>query len=437
MRLLRLLKNDLARETTAWVEEGVISVEHAEKICARYGIDYHNQAKRSFGYFVLVTLGYLFVGLAVITMLSHNWEEIPRAVRMGGLILVTLLVNGVAIYQYRRGEGAAAVGAFFLGGLLYGASIMLIAQIYHIGEHFPDGIYWWMAGVLPLALLLQSSLLMILAATLGYLWFFVESFLHFYPATFPILLLLIGWHCLKVKQSNILFLALVIGVGFWFEYSFSWYLGSFRHFEPAVDNCALAAAYFVFLYGLAKWLDARDNPMLADYGALLGLWTLRFAVLTLFILSFEDPWKELLRAGWDAPGLVIALTIVLTLLAIGLTWLSRKEIVTITIVSLLVIGISLVLVNTTDRTWAIVLQVVDNVLLISSGVWLIIRGIQGAITHYYFLGIVIILATGFVRYLDLVGDYVGASMLFALFAVILLSAARYWRSKIKAREVTS
>ena len=159
-------------------------------------------------------------------------------------------------------------------------------------------------------------------------------------------------------------------------------------------------------------------------------------MLILFVLSFEEPWKELIRARWDAPVLVLGVTVAFALLAVGLVYLSRKEIITTSVVSILVVAVNLVLVSTTDRSLAVGFQVADNALLICSGVWLIIRGIQGAITHYFFLGILIILATGFVRYLDLVGDYVGASMLFALFAVILLTAARYWRSKIKTKEVT-
>ena len=204
MRLIRLLKNDLAKETIMWVAEKIISTEQAELICSRYGVDYHNQNKRSYGYFVLVALGYLFIGLALITLLSANWEDIPRAVRMLGLITLTLGINVFGIYKVKKEENAVAVGCFFLGGLFYGASIMLIAQIYHIGEHYPDGIFWWAIGVLPVAILMESTLLMILATILGFVWFFVESSLHFYPSVFPVFLVALAWHCFRVKQSNIL-----------------------------------------------------------------------------------------------------------------------------------------------------------------------------------------------------------------------------------------
>ena len=39
-----------------------------------------------------------------------------------------------------------ATGLFFLGNIFYGASIILIAQIYHLGEYMPDGVFWWDTG---------------------------------------------------------------------------------------------------------------------------------------------------------------------------------------------------------------------------------------------------------------------------------------------------
>lgn len=430
MRLIRLLKNDLAREITGWVADKVISIEQAEQICSRYGIDYHQQKRHGYGYFVLVALGYLFVGLAIITLLSANWDDIPRAVRMAGLICSTLTVNAIGLYKAHRQEQAAATIALFLGGLLYGASIMLIAQIYHIGEHYPDGVFWWAAGVLPLALLMRSSLLMMLSGALAFIWFFTESSLHFYPTLFPVFLAAMAWHSLKVKQSNILFLALAIGGGFWLEYSFSWLLGSQRYFEVGVENFSLAAAYFLLLYGVAKWLDTRSLPVLNDYGTLLGLWTLRFTVLSMFVLSFEGPWEEMLWADWNSPALTLVLSIAFALMAIGLVYVGRYNLLIVVVTAVLCLGVTLLLIfSGRERAWAPVLQIVDNVLLICTGGWLIVRGIHDAITHYFFLGILIVLMTALLRYIDLVGDYIGASMLFALFAVILLSAARYWRSR--------
>ena len=76
------------------------------------------------------------------------------------------------------------------------------------------------------------------------------------------------------------------------------------------------------------------------------------------------------------------------------------------------------------------LQVFDNVVLVAIGIGLIIQGIRGGVTHYFYLGVFTILLTGLLRYIDLVGDYIGAAMLFAVFALILLASARYWKNHV-------
>ena len=78
MRLIRLLKNDLAKETATWVDKDLISLDQARSICSEYDVDYDSSESYSAGYRLLVALGYLFIGLAVITLLGANWDEIPR-----------------------------------------------------------------------------------------------------------------------------------------------------------------------------------------------------------------------------------------------------------------------------------------------------------------------------------------------------------------------
>ncbi|MBW1792639.1 MAG: DUF2157 domain-containing protein [Deltaproteobacteria bacterium] len=151
MRLIRILKYDLCKEVATWVGKGIISTEQAESICSGYGVDYHNMSRRSYGYHVLLGFGCLFIGLSLITLVGANWDDIPRAIRMSGLIALTLGANLMGLSKFRHNKTSAAVAWFLMGGLFYGASIMLIAQIYHIGEHYPDGIFWWAMGVLPVA----------------------------------------------------------------------------------------------------------------------------------------------------------------------------------------------------------------------------------------------------------------------------------------------
>jgi len=437
MRLIRILKYDLCREVATWVKEEIISLDQAESICSQYGVDFHNLSRRSFGYNVLMGFGYLFIGLSLITLIGANWDEIPRALRMAAIVALTLVTNTFGLIKYRQNQINQAVYLFFLGSLFYGASIILIAQIYHIGEHYPDGVFWWAIGILPVALLLESTLIMILALCLSFIWFFVESSLNFYPVLFPLFLVAAFLHLKRGKQSNILFLAIILGVGIWCEYTLAWFIGGSTGFDPGVENVALGMGLFVFFHGLARWLLEKKDHALSDYGTLLGLWVLRFIIISLLIFSFKEPWRELISAEWHMTGLIITLSILLSALSLWLSYQSKRSLFS-TIVFVLVFNISLLgVILTKDRTYEIVFQIADNIILVGVGIYLIFRGIQHNISHYFYAGILAILATGLLRYIDLIGDYIGASILFAIIAAILLFSARFWKKhQAKTTEIS-
>ncbi len=422
------MKHDLAKEVTSWVSDGIISTEQAESICSRYGLDYHKLSRRSLGYSVLIGLGYLFIGLAVITLIGANWDDIPRAARMSGLLILTLASNLLGLHRFRS-ERKSAVMWFFLASLFYGASIMLIAQIYHIDEHYPDGILLWALGVLPVALLTESTLIMILAVCLGIIWFFVESSLNFYPTLFPIFIAAMFWHLGRGRQSNIVFLLLVASLMFWAEFTLAWLLSDVPGFRAGGENVALCLGLFLVLHGLAKWLAKSKQHALVDYGTILALWVLRFAILTLLALSFRYPWEALIATSWKMPGLAVAISVLLASLAVFLAHKARGSVISTAAFSLIFVAALLAVMQTQDKAFAQTFQFADNVALAATGVWLIILGIQNSISHYFFLGVLTILTTGLLRYIDLVGDYIGTAILFAILAVILLIAAKYWKSQ--------
>ena len=78
---------------------------------------------------------------------------------------------------------------------------------------------------------------------------------------------------------------------------------------------------------------------------------------------------------------------------------------------------------------AAVFQVLDNVALVATGIWLIVRATATGAAHLFFLGVATILLTAFLRYVDLIGDYVGGAVLFLAFAALLLGAARFWKHR--------
>ncbi len=428
MRLIRLLKNDLARESAEWVDEGIISTAQAEQISRRYGVDYHQIQNRSLGYTVLVGLAYLFIGLAVTTLIGHNWDEIPRALRMGGLIAITLAVQGLALRRYMAGNEGGAIALFLLGNLLYGASIILIAQIYHLGEHMPDGIYWWALGSLPFALLLKNPWLMLQSLLLAMIWFMVESSMGFYPLSSPLFILAALYVLLRGRQSLLLFLLTVVSIISWVEYSMAEVWREQGYYDFTSEHLVLGAALFILAYSISQWLAQQSSHAARDYGTLLSVWCLRFALVFMLVMSFEWGWKELITAPWDHLGQLLLLLLPLLGGALLVAYHSGKLPTAASLIGYLLLMLFTVMVLE-NRGDAVIPQVLDNIALIGVGGWLIIRGIHHGISHYFFLGVATILLTALLRYIDLIGDYIGAAALFMLFAFLLLGAARYWKQQ--------
>ncbi|MRI33034.1 DUF2157 domain-containing protein [Endozoicomonas sp. OPT23] len=424
MRLIRLLKNDLARESSDWVEQGLISQQQAEKICDNYGVDYHQAQASSFGYSVLTGLGFLFIGLALIVLIGANWEEIPRFARMSGLILLTLVTQSYGIYKWQH-DTSSATGTFFLGNLFFGAAIILIAQTYHLGEHMPDGVYWWALGCLPFALLTRSILLMEQSLLLSLIWLFLEASEGYLTLGFAPFAFASVWVLYKGKSSLSLFITTVFSFGLWIEFLLAYFWSDQYQMEWHPELFLIAAVLFLLLWLSGHWLALQDSIKAKDYGAALGAWCLRFTLFTLLVLSFDGVWQSFAEENWS--NLPSALLFVGLLMVPGILLAIKVKRLGLTIAVMAFISTTMVAVLYGSDSQVVGLQIADNILLIAFGTGLLLRGIKMGFSHYFYLGITTILLTAFLRYIDLIGDYIGGSLLFLVFAGLLLGAAKYWK----------
>jgi uncharacterized membrane protein len=373
----------------------------------------------------LVALGYLFIGLSIITLLGANWDDIPRGLRMFGLVALTAMTHFLAIKHYIS-RGSTLL--FLLANLFYGASIILIAQIYHLGEHMPDGVFWWALGCLPIAIILRDPWVMLQTLLLAFVWFFIEAGFGYYPKLFPLFILAGLYVLYHGKQSITLFLAVILSIGVWFEYSLAHWWSDTHYFDFHIEHAAVSVPFFILGYAISRYLSQQNSAKARDYGLVLSVWSLRFGLAVMFIMSFYDIWRELIREPWQY--LSSMYFIVAALSAVALVLAQRSERLIPVIAMLLLYFVSLLLVvYSDDMMTAKALQILYNFVLIGTGVGLIIQGMRHAITHYFFLGVITILLTALLRYFDLVGDYIGGAILFAMFAAILLGAAKFWKMK--------
>jgi uncharacterized membrane protein len=119
---------------------------------------------------MLGILGGLVAGFGVILFFAANWSDIPRPLRVLLLLtgVVAFFAAGFVLKEVRGTHPNIGHAFIFLGTVLFGASVFLVGQMYHVNAHDPLGFLFWALGALAMAVVVRSGPI----AALGILSFF-------------------------------------------------------------------------------------------------------------------------------------------------------------------------------------------------------------------------------------------------------------------------
>jgi len=159
----------LKKETETWVGKGIVTVDQAGRIMELYPEDNRNRLISA-----LLVLGAILLGAGIILFFASNWEYIPKWVRVG-IIIAAMASFYLSSCLAAGGYPKVSAALLLLGCVAFGSGIWLIAQIFHINSHFPNGILFWLLGVLPVAFFLKEHLPLVLSALLLGAWVSVEQ----------------------------------------------------------------------------------------------------------------------------------------------------------------------------------------------------------------------------------------------------------------------
>jgi uncharacterized membrane protein len=169
----------LEREIELWLKEGVLLPEQKERILARYRLIKRADEKAGPGKLIttISILGSILVGVGVILFIASNWSAIPKWGRLLIVFFSMLASYGSGFYFRYEAKNYPRVGAslILLGSIIFGAGMFLIAQIYHITVHYPNGPLLWGLFVLPLAYLLRFKSIISLAILVLLVWLGMEA----------------------------------------------------------------------------------------------------------------------------------------------------------------------------------------------------------------------------------------------------------------------
>lgn len=159
---LRKLKSDI----DLWIERGWVTPANAELILQ--SADSAPPQRRMPA--ILAVLGAVLIGFAAMSFVAANWNEISKLAKLIMIFGAMWAAWIAAILLEKRDHPAFAQAAVLAGLGLFGAGIMLIAQIYHIVTDDPGGVLAWAIAALAAAALLPSRPALALGILLTIIW---------------------------------------------------------------------------------------------------------------------------------------------------------------------------------------------------------------------------------------------------------------------------
>lgn len=164
--MLTPYKKRLAQDLDRWRSNGWVNDEgHAAILAdvAKSGRDFNLPS-------ALAILASVLFGFAAISFVAAHWEDMPRFGRLLLLLASVWAGYGVAGWLARNGHEIFADAAILFSVAMFGASIMLISQMYNISGDPTDGVLMWWIGALFAGVLLRSNPALALAMVLVCVW---------------------------------------------------------------------------------------------------------------------------------------------------------------------------------------------------------------------------------------------------------------------------
>ena len=207
----------LKQELPAWVQEGIVTEDGAQRIAARYNLDNLSKESSSLLAAVIFTLGGLLLGGGLISFVAANWEEVPTFAKVA-LLFITLLGFHCGGYWLWHQKGWSRLGhaLVFTGSLVFGANIGLMAQIFHVSGDWYNGFGAWALGSLVMAYAARSWITGMLALVTAVTWFqgissdHPSTWMLIVPLAMAAIFLPLAWQL----GSRVLYVATFAGVTF-------------------------------------------------------------------------------------------------------------------------------------------------------------------------------------------------------------------------------
>ncbi|MCE2687515.1 MAG: DUF2157 domain-containing protein [Rickettsiales bacterium] len=118
---------------------------------------------------VISFLGSITILLGLFLIITNNWKYIPDLVKFS-LFLLTLTGCNYIAFLLRNKHRNLSQTLYFIGSLLVGIGIGLIAIIYNLESHNGLAFLLWLILIIPVAITIKHRWIALLSASLYYIW---------------------------------------------------------------------------------------------------------------------------------------------------------------------------------------------------------------------------------------------------------------------------
>ena len=406
----------LKRQADDWQARGLLSPEQAGRILALYSpVGRFGAARAAFG---LTGLAVLMAAVALLLVIGYNWDALAPAARVA---IVFGIVGGAfagSAIAYRRDHPRVGEALAFAATLLYGNGIFLLAGVFHIRAHDPDGLFWWIVGTLVTALLVRSRLITLTALALLLFWVPFEGAEYARPNYwFLPIAAAAAWLAVRLRSQGLLGLTAAIAALWLLVTSGVAFDEGMAAFGPAL---ALGAAY-VAVGRLNTRVDGLGEALVAA-----GLAIIFVSLLPLMSVGAHEGIDVVAAIAWPT----IAMTAVLAAVAAGLTAAGRRARSDWPILAasgFALVWLIVVVTLDVDRGVAIALAVGASALALAFAIWLMRDGARLGSLLQFAAGAAFALGFVAVRWASAVGNLLWSALILGLASAGLLWMAWLWR----------
>jgi uncharacterized membrane protein len=381
----------LYQEVPIWVESGLVDQNIAGKLLSLYPIP---ESKSKF-VGLLTIFGSVLMGLGVLLFVGSNWEHLTSLAKLAIIIAAIGVSNLSGVHFSNNEHPRLGQSLYLLGGLIYGAGIWLVAQIYQLDLDWALGLSLWSIGLIPMALLVRSIPLTILNSIVMLLWTFSQHSVFVGIAVFG--LLVAFSYAMRSRMSLVLTLL----------------QGPLLGIHGGSDGVASSLSMLMWAATMFSWYLYHKEKGSIFTGSYLYV-SLLIGLPVLLCVTNSDFWT-----GQPISSTILLHTAFAVLSAVYVGMKTKKFIPEISVYMIATFLMAAITVNTAAKTPIIL--VAANAIFFSTVIALIYFGARRLeSTAMVNIGVVFFAIGIFVRYIDTFFKMLDKSIFFLLGGLVLL-----------------